>query len=61
MKTSTALAYAGLFLLLGAWLLMTAADDHAQRKAEAQLKARIFTKFPDPALAELATPLAGGN
>ncbi|WP_050466339.1 hypothetical protein [Herbaspirillum chlorophenolicum] len=61
MKTSTALAFLGTCLVLGAVLFMTAADDAAQRKAEAQMKARIFTKFPDPALAELAVPLAGGN
>ena len=47
----TALPAAAFFLCLGIVLLMTAADDAAQRKAEAQLAARIFTKFPDAHLA----------
>ncbi|WP_079218902.1 hypothetical protein [Herbaspirillum robiniae] len=31
-------------------------NQNAQRKAEAQMKARLFTKFPDPALAQMEVP-----
>lgn len=52
----TALPAAGFFLCLAAILFMTAADDSAQQKAEAQMKARLFTKFPDPAIAAMLPP-----
>lgn len=52
----TALPAAGFFLCLGIALFMTAADDTAQRNAEAHMKARLFTKYPDPAIAAMLTP-----
>ena len=51
-----ALPAAGFFLCLAAVLFMTAADDSAQRAAEAQMKARLFTKYPDPAIAAMLPP-----
>jgi len=52
----TALPAAGFLLCLGVALFMTAADDTAQRTAEAHMKARIFTKFPDPDIATMLVP-----
>lgn len=49
-------ATALLCLCFGVQVLMTAADDSAQQKAEAQMKARLFTKFPDPAIAAMLPP-----
>lgn len=34
-----------------------AANEKAQRLAEAKMKARLFTKYPDPAIAQLSVPL----
>ncbi|WP_284076345.1 hypothetical protein [Herbaspirillum aquaticum] len=31
-------------------------NEQAQAKAEAKLKARLFTKFPDPAIAAMLPP-----
>lgn len=48
---------AAFFLCLGVMLFMTAADDTDQRRAEAQMAARIFTKYPDPSIAQMAPPI----
>ncbi|WP_343724890.1 hypothetical protein [Herbaspirillum huttiense] len=61
MKRSTALTYAGAALIIGVILLMTDSDRSAEAKAEAQMKARLFTKFSDPAIAQMAAPLAGDH
>lgn len=34
-----------------------AANEKAQRLAEAKMKARLFTKYPDPAIARMSAPL----
>jgi hypothetical protein len=38
-------------------VLDDAANEKAQRLAEAKMKARLFTKFPDPAIAQMSVPL----
>jgi hypothetical protein len=50
----TALSAAAFFLCLGIALLMTAADDTAQRNAELQMKRRLINKFP---ATEFAVPV----
>jgi len=39
-------------------VLDAAADEKAQRMAEAKMKARLFTKFPDPAIAQMSAPVS---
>lgn len=34
-----------------------AANEKAQRLAEAKMKVRILTKFPDPAIAQMSVPI----
>ena len=50
----TALPAALLCLCFGVQVLMTAADDSAQRAAELQMKRRLINKFP---AAEFAAPV----
>lgn len=39
-------------------VLDTAADEKQQRYQEAKMKARLFTKFPDPAIAQMSEPVS---
>lgn len=60
MKAATPLAFAGAFLVLGVVLIMTALDQRADERAHLPFKQRLVTKLADPAVAQLALPVAGG-
>ncbi|EJN06456.1 hypothetical protein [Herbaspirillum sp. YR522] len=56
MKPGNVITAAGFFLALGIVLLMTAADNSAQRQAELQQKRRLVNHFPDLAIAQMTVP-----
>lgn len=57
MKAAFGVAFLGCFLLSAAMAPAEYEQNRqAQRKAEALMKARLFTKYPDPALAQMEMP-----
>lgn len=53
----TVLGIAAILFCFGVMMIMTAADDAAQKKAKAKMTAKVFTKYPDPMLKGMADPV----